>query len=308
MTTYRNVALIYNPYAGRLRGKRVDLVRRVADLMSAAGHRVTSIPTEGPQTAAGLARRHIERGADLVIALGGDGTLNEAMNGVAHSPVPLAVVPAGTANVLARELGLGCDTLRAARRLDELVPLRVAIGRLYAEPQVDRYFLLMAGVGFDAHIVYNLNLPLKFRFGQVAYWLGAARAALRLLEAVEVHVGGEVYQCAFALASRVRNYAGYLSIARRASLLRDDFEIVLFEASSALKLYARYLAPVLSKRPSNVRGMSFLTAHEAEFRGPTDGRVYVQVDGEYAGRLPARVEVVPGALTLLVPPGFATTG
>jgi diacylglycerol kinase family enzyme len=218
------------------------------------------------------------------------------------------MIPAGTANVLTRELALGCNPLRVAGRLGELAPRRVTVGHLLAEPRVSRYFLLMAGVGFDAHIVYNLNLPLKFRLGQVAYWLGAARELGRSLEAVEVEIGGQVYQCTFALASRVRNYAGYLTIARRASLLRHDFEVVLFEARSTLRLYARYLSPVLTKRPSNVVGMSFLTAREASFRGPADGRVYVQVDGEYAGRLPARVEVVQDAVTLLVPPAFLKTG
>jgi diacylglycerol kinase family enzyme len=144
--------------------------------------------------------------------------------------------------------------------------------------------------------------------GQVAYWLGAASELSRSLEAVEVDIGDQVYECTFALASRVRNYAGYLTIARRASLLRHDFEIVLFQARSTWRLYARYLAPVLTKRPSNIEGMSFLTARQASFRGPADGRIYVQVDGEYAGRLPARVEVVPDALTLLVPPAFLKTG
>jgi YegS/Rv2252/BmrU family lipid kinase len=288
---------------------RHGLPRQVAEALEAAGHSVSVIETEGPGTAGRLARRRIEEGADLILALGGDGTLNELLPGVAHTEVPLGVIPGGTANVLSRELGLGANAIKAARRLGECVPVRVPVGVLRCQPNAEpRYFLLMAGVGFDAHIVYRLNLPLKAKAGQVAYWIGSLREFVRRLDEFQVEANGETFTCSFALASRVRNYAGYLQIARRVSLPKAEFETVLFEGSSALRYYLKYLAAVLTGRTANVKGMSFLRAQSVRFSAPGESRVYVQVDGEYAGRLPATIELEQGALTLLVPPEYAARG
>lgn len=294
--------MVYNPGAGQLRGRRAGLVHRIVATLRAAGHGVSSTPTDGPGTAGQIAREAIQKGADLILALGGDGTVNELLPGVVHSAVPLAALPAGTANVLTREIGLGTNPLKAAARLGELVPRRVSAGLLRSEPgPLDRYFLLMAGAGFDAHIVYRLNLPLKSRLGQVAYWVSAMKELGRELEEFEVQVGEQSFLCSFALASRVRNYAGYFEIARRVSLVRDEFEIVLFEGRSVVRSYLKYLAAVVAKKASNTKGMSFVRGRKVCFSTPSEQRVYVQVDGEYAGRLPASVEIVSDALTLLAP-------
>lgn len=274
--------------------------------LRAAGHGVRPTPTGGPGAAGQVAQEAVAKGADLILALGGDGTVNELLPGVVHSAVPLAVIPAGTANVLTREVGLGTKSLKAAARLGELVPRRVSVGLLRSEPGPrDRYFLLMAGVGFDAHIVYRLNLPLKSKLGQVAYWVAAMKELGRELEELEVRVEEQSFLCSFALASRVRNYAGYMEIARRVSLARDEFEIVLFEGRSVVRSYLKYLAAVMTRKASNTKGMSFLRGRKVSFSAPSDQRVYVQVDGEYAGRLPASVEIVPDALTLLAPAEYS---
>jgi diacylglycerol kinase (ATP) len=302
IATYRSAALIYNPCAGRLRGARVALVERIASALTEAGHGVTIMPTGCPGDGTHLARNAVENGADLIISVGGDGTLNDVINGVAGKPVPVAILPAGTANVLAREVGIGTDPLRAARSVSSLVPRRIAIGLLRAEGEAPRYFVLMAGAGLDAHIVYNLNLPLKSRFGQFAYWVSASKELVRSQDEFEVTVNGVRRRCTFALASRTRRYAGWMQVARGASLMNNSFELVLFEGTATLGNYSRYFGAVLTGRLP-VRGMHVLQAESIVFE--RDGvDVHVQVDGEYAGRLPARVDVVPDALTLLVPPEF----
>ncbi|HVX65772.1 MAG TPA: diacylglycerol kinase family protein [Bryobacteraceae bacterium] len=297
--------MIYNPAAGGMRWRR-GLPEQVRGLLASLGHGIAAVPTEGPESAGPIAARCIAAGADLILALGGDGTLNDLLPGVAHSNVPVGIVPAGTANVLARELGIGCNPLRAARKLTEWVPQRIALGRLYSEPdQHQRYFALMAGIGFDAHIVYRLNLPLKAKAGQFAYWVGSLGQLARRLDELELEVNGETLRGTFALVSRVRNYAGYLHVARRVSLVKPEFEVIVFEGTSAFRYYLKYLAAILTHRASNVKGMTFLRTKKAVFTA-TDQRVYVQVDGEYAGRLPASVEIVPDAMTLLVPPAYLT--
>ncbi len=266
------------------------------------------MPTGGPGGATGLARQVLQEGADLVLALGGDGTVNETANGMIGSRVPLAMLPAGTANVLARELGLPCNPLAAARRIAELVPRRIAVGLLRSDGGAcSRHFLLMAGVGFDAHIVYNLNLDLKSRLGQLAYWAGALKEIGRRLDEFDAEAGGRRFRCSFAVASRTRNYAGYLKIATHASLLAQDFGVVIFEGVSTLRYYGIYLPAVLSGRADHTKGISFLRSAGASFAAPPGAPVYVQVDGDYAGRLPASVEIVPDALTILTPPEFPET-
>jgi diacylglycerol kinase family enzyme len=222
------------------------------------------------------------------------------------SQVPLGVLPAGTANVLARELGLGGNMLEAAARLPEFVPQRIAVGLLRMDGGAkSRHFLLMAGVGFDGYIVYHLNLDLKSRLGQLAYWSGALRQVFRRPDEFEVQVDQRRYRCSFALASRTRNYAGYLEIARHASLLGEDFAVVLFEGRSTFRYYARYLPAVLGGRLPRTSGITVLRAGKLTYTTAGETPIYVQVDGEYAGRLPASVEIVPDALSVLAPPGFA---
>src|ERR1700674_2851741 len=146
---------------------------------------VETIPTTGRGTATDIARNAIERGADLILVAGGDGTINEVVNGMVHSEVPLGILPAGTANVLATELGAGKTMEQAAEALLDCTEERVALGLLSTRaPLTDvrgsvesvryraatggsgfdhelldaqRYFLLMAGIGLDAEIVYDLN-------------------------------------------------------------------------------------------------------------------------------------------------------
>lgn len=257
ITHFQNISLIYNPFAGGLRGRSARLVDRVIAELHRGGHRATTVPTDGPGSAGEIAKQRIAAGADLILALGGDGTLNEVLPGVVHSGVPVGIVPAGTANVLARELRLGTDTLRVARHLGELVPRRISLGLLRCEPgQNERYFAIMAGAGFDAHIVYRLNLGLKAKLGEVAYFFSAMRQFGRTLEQFDAEAQGARRRSSFALATRVRNYAGHIEIAQKISLVDDDFEVVLFEGNSVWRHYLKYLAAVVTGRTSSIKGIS----------------------------------------------------
>jgi diacylglycerol kinase family enzyme len=241
----------------------------------------------------------------MILVAGGDGTINEVINGVAPSRIPVGIVPAGTANVLACELGLGTKYQKAVSMVSQCVPERVALGRLTNAEGEQRYFLLMAGVGLDAEIVYNLSAPLKAWAGKAAYWIGGLYHFFRGVRQFDTTVRGQITRCGFALASRVRNYGGDLEIARGANLLEDDFEIVLFRGRNPLR-YGIYFAGVLGGFLPRIRGIQVERAKWAEFTAPApeDSRIYVQVDGEFAGHLPASIEIVPDALSLLVPADF----
>ena len=150
--------------------------------------------TTAPGTAAELARSAIEQGADLILVAGGDGTINEALNGMVHSGVPLGILPAGTANVLANELGLGKTMERAAASLSEWAPERVAVGLIDgSSSEGPRHFLLMAGVGLDADIVYHLSLGVKAALGKAAYWIGGFSKLGRCLPVFTVEAEGRSF-------------------------------------------------------------------------------------------------------------------
>lgn len=294
---YQQPVLIYNPCAGKLRRDPERILQRTTDALARASLHPRLAPTSGPGDATKIARRAAAEGADLIIALGGDGTINEVLNGMVHSNATLGILPAGTANVLAMELGLGSRLGRAIDRLTASVERRVAAGKLCNG--TERYFLAMAGAGLDAKIVYDLDPVLKARAGKFAYWLSGFGHVTQRVAECDAIIDGRKYRAGFVLASRVRNYGGDLEIARGASLLRDEFEVVLFEGSNPLR-YLWYMIGVAAGTAQKMRGVHTVRARSVAL----EGDVHVQVDGEYAGRLPAHFEIVPGAVKLLVPPAY----
>ena len=300
---YRQAVLIYNPAAGKIKAASNRLIGEALQVLQHAGHVVSARPTTGPNTAAALARRGISEGADLILAYGGDGTINEVAQGMLGSSVPLGILPGGTANVLAHELGIGARVPAAAALLDEMPSRRISVGRIRIGSEEPRHFLLMAGVGLDAHIVYRMTAELKEKWGKLAYWISGFRQLTRRLEEFDVEVDGRSFRASFALVTKVRNYGGDLEIARRVTLLDDEFELVLFEGSSSLR-YLKYFTGVAVNSLTGMSGVTLLRGRKVRFSAASRG-VYAQIDGEHAGRLPAEVEIVPDALTLLVPEAYA---
>jgi YegS/Rv2252/BmrU family lipid kinase len=301
----RKTIVIYNPFAGKMGDRGLKRLSAAAEILREAGHDTWLVPTQGPGTAGAIARRAIADGAELILAAGGDGTINEIAEGVAFSDVPLGILPAGTANVLANEMGLSPTIEGAAASLPNCIPTRISIGRLQClnGSARTRLFLLMAGIGLDAKIVYNLSLPLKARLGKLAYWLAGFSMIGRQLDEFEVLVEGRRVSCAFALISKVRNYGGDLEIAQSTSLLDDRFEVVLFEGRNSFR-FLTYLARVAVRKLTGVPGISLIRTGSVCMPGAADRHIYIQVDGEYAGHLPASIEIVPDALTLLIPPAY----
>ena len=240
----------------------------------------------------------------MILAAGGDGTINEVAEGLIHSDVPLGILPAGTANVLAMEMKLGGRFERAAERLEECRPRRVSVGRLTCDGgRVRRHFLLMAGIGLDAHIVYHVSAPLKARTGKFAYWVAGWSLLGRPLPQIRVEANGRPHDCSFALLSKVRNYGGDFEIAREVNLFDDRFELVLFEGRTSTR-YVKYLTGLALQRLQGMNGVTTLRTGCATFSCLGEARAYVQIDGEFAGHLPAEATIVPDALTLLVPPEY----
>ena len=266
---------------------------------------MTAQPTTGPSMAGAMARAQIDAGADLIVVAGGDGTINETAEGMIGTAVPLGILPAGTANVLATEMKLGGNLEKVARRMGELRPRRISVGEVSYGGGTGgtRHFLLMAGVGLDAHVVYRVNAALKAKTGKFAYWVAGWSLLGKRLAEFDVEIAGERRKCSFALLSKVRNYGGDFEIARSVTLLDDTYEVILFEGSSATR-YVKYFAGMALNRLNGMRGVTVLRADRVTIGAADAGRAFVQIDGELGGTLPAEIRIVPDALTLLVPDGY----
>ncbi|OFW16942.1 MAG: hypothetical protein A3H27_07915 [Acidobacteria bacterium RIFCSPLOWO2_02_FULL_59_13] len=301
---YSNGVLIYNPEAGSLRKRCAELIRQVTTELDQAGIAVTPCSTTGPGTGEPLARKAVQSGADLIVVCGGDGTINEVVCGMAHSHVPLAVLPGGTANGLGRELRLPRDLRAAARRIPSAQPRRIALGRVGGQVGgrvEERYFLLMAGIGLDALVISRLPPRWKRRLGMAGYFLETVRQGLLgPLVPFVISSEGKRLQAAFACISKAQYY-GPLRMTPEANIFSETFCVYCFPPRSRFRYFLyglALLAGQLKRFPDIARYPARKIQCEAS---STSSPIFFQVDGELAGQLPCTVELVSDALTLLVP-------
>ncbi len=302
---YRQAALIFNPASGRRRNTRQVKVRRAAESLRRWIDRVDLGETAEKGDATRLAAEAVRTGCDLVVVCGGDGTINEVVRGLAGARTALMILPAGTANVLAEEVGLPASPEKAAALLPKLVECPVQLGIVrYQNPKPGfRHFLLMCGVGVDASIVYHLNTRLKEYLGQGAYFLGSLEQLQREFYPFHIHVNGHTYESTFALVSKSSQYGGKLVLTPEAHLLAEKFQVVIFQGASPLR-YVGYLAQIATRTLDQFTDVTFHEADRVEFSTSAGRPVYIEVDGEYAGRLPAVVEAAEERLSVLLPVAY----
>jgi YegS/Rv2252/BmrU family lipid kinase len=298
----RNATLIYNPIAGREPSRRAEQIRRIADALRVRSIAAKPTPTTRGGTATDLARAAVEAGDDLILVCGGDGTLNEVINGMAPANVPLAILPGGTANIAAKELRLPRDPLRAACELVNWSPRRLALGLATGPSGARRYFFSVAGVGFDAYVIHRLSSSFKMSAGVAAYVLEALRQVWRYsFPRFRCGIDGTPRHATLAVVHRTSRYAGWLRMAPGASLFEPRLSVCLFKSAHRLRHFA-YAAAVLARQHLRLSDVELVETRKVECAASESGaRIYFELDGELAGELPASFEVVPDALTVLVP-------
>ena len=311
----RNVVLLYNPIAGRNReGRRAD-VEAAAEVLRAAGVKAELVGTRAPGSAAEQAQEAVTQGYDTILACGGDGTVHEVVQGLAGTDTPLGVIPLGTGNSLANELGLSRNPRRAARALLTSKPRRIALGKVeYPDHttahQGSRYFIVIAGAGVDARMLYQMNVAAKQQHGMAAYYGEALRLFLtHRFQRFEVEWSdrkGQARRMAVTqvMAVRLRQFGGILRwLAPDAALESDDLQLVLFRTASRVS-YGLYLLRALLQRRWKTPGVALVCARDAICRpmpGEPSHNIYAEADGELLGGLPVRFSTVSQSLTLLVP-------
>jgi diacylglycerol kinase (ATP) len=303
----QNALLIHNPNAGNGGTRRRRILDEARRIFASGGIQVELEETQGPGHATEIAQRAYAAGRQLVIACGGDGTLNEIVNGLASQQnghrVPLALLPGGTANVLAKELGLPWDIPRAAKKLvrGEVKDIALGLATPLEQPEKKRYFLSVAGAGPDGMIVYAIDLDLKARVGILAYWWQGAREVFRYkFHHFRVVTGERKLDVSLVVVGRTKHYGGPFQITTEADLYADEFEIMALTTQSGFR-YLSYLPTLWLGKLRGTDGVYFWKASSLICE-PLDAKpVYAQIDGEPLARLPVEFKIVPRALKLLVP-------
>jgi YegS/Rv2252/BmrU family lipid kinase len=289
----KRTVLIANPKAGQGGPeRRKEAIQQFCARMKTRGYDVEVRATAGPNDAARLAADAAREGFSDVIVSGGDGTINEALQGLVGTGVRLAVWPRGTANVLGLELHL-------PRQIDRLVDvitagkiLRAHVGRVTIEKTGEqRHFLLMAGIGIDAAIVDRVKPELKKHVGKAAFWYsGLANFALWRPREFALEVDGRQHTATFAALGKTPRYGGNLAITPRARLDSPYFEICLIHSVHRLR-YLRLLPyAMFGGIPEGMKGVSYLRASHVRATG--EG-VLAQIDGELIGSLPMTFTITP---------------
>lgn len=288
--------LIVNPAAGqRSPGRSVDALRGA---LERDGHRVEVVVTARRGDAEQAARIAAGSGQGALVVAGGDGTLNEVVNGRLGSAIPVCFVPAGTANVVGLELGLPTDPVAACGLVSRGVihPIDVGVAN-------GRAFLLACGAGLDAEVVACTSLAIKRRMGRLAYLVAGLRVLARIRpRACELTIDGcardgLLYQ---ALAANTTRYAGQFRLSGHGAIDDGLLDVYLFHARGRVRL-ARALLSVMRGGHAPLDDVEHVAARtlECAAREPWP----TQIDGDLLGATPVSVHIEPGGLPIYVQPG-----
>jgi len=291
----RRVAAIFNPHSGG-GGYRRD-VPLIFEALRGLGYVVEERVTEEPGDATRLASSAVAEGFDLVCAIGGDGTVNETINGLAGSDVPLAIVPTGTVNVLAMELGIPLEPPDAVRLLEAGTVSWIDLGCAG-----DRYFGLMAGVGMDAAVVASLNPTMKKALKEAAFAVQGLATYLTHEEPL-IRVASEerTVEGYFAVFGNSSNYGGAFGITPLADMRDGLLDVCVLKDKSFLSTVWYWTAALLNAHIMHPKVEYFRTERALVTTVDEGKEVLVQTDGEVSGKLPLECRIVPRALRVVVP-------
>ena len=273
-------------------------MRAVSERARARGLELINAPTDAPGHATEIVRTFLPSGLDVVAVCGGDGTISEVACGLAGSGVPLAILPGGTSNVLARELAIPLDLDQATDLLFDGEPRTV---RLFLANE--RPFLLWTGIGLDARIMGRVIPFLKRWLGRTGIFFTVATEFFRYeFPRLEVTVDGMRHEATFAVVSHVRRYAGDWIITPEASLLADEVDVLLFSGRSRWRLFSLFRHIRLAKSGHLTRGLAkTVRGRSAVIRSLEDYPIEVHVDGDCVLQTPVICQAADATVTILVP-------
>jgi YegS/Rv2252/BmrU family lipid kinase len=285
-----NTVVILNPAANGDRAKRWRT--RVDEL----ARDCTICTTSHPGEAEGLARNAVREGFEKIVAAGGDGTINEVVNGLANSTAALGLLPMGTVNVFAMELGLPSNDLEFCWNI-----IQGGNTRLVDLPSANgKYFVQLAGVGLDAQVVKETSLALKRNIGPLSYLISAAQIAARrpprlLIESEDAPIS----EGSFVLVGNGRRYGGPFPFFKDAVLDDGLMDVVAFKQLGYLEII-KYLQDVFFSSKIQLPEVEYFQTRRLRITSEQD--VPVELDGELVGSCPVQFEMLEKRLRVLAPP------
>lgn len=307
--------LIYNPYAGHMDASHA--LQDAVDFLSHRGWQITWQITDHANRATEIAEQAARRGVQVVIAAGGDGTLNEVINGLIGSNTALGVLPIGTTNVWALQMGIptlnpllfngtmskltGMSLFRKVL-LDAAEVLAEGNTKIVDAGEVSgRYFLLWTGVGMDATIIKSVALKSKRALGSWAYVMSALDTARQYTGTpVKINVDGETFErnTPLVVVTNIQLYGGKLPIGAKACVNDSKLDVCIFKGEGFFT-FVRQAFEVLSKKHLNDPKIEYRQFKEIVIESAR--RLPVHVDGEAITETPVTIRVIPSALKVIVP-------
>ncbi len=292
------VLIVYNPAAGQLANLQHTL-DRVANLWRDRGWQVQIAATMAPGDATIKATQAAQAGYHAVIAAGGDGTVNEVMNGLVGTTTALGTLPLGTVNIWAREMGLSMDMLKAAESLIKSELTQIDVGMAG-----NRYFLLMAGIGFDAAVTATVSTAEKKMLGAIAYIKQAVQVAWGFRGVrLKLRIDGKRVQgkILMVVIGNSQLYGGVVKFTAHATIDDGLLDVCVIKGRGMLSA-PRRLISIFARHYNRDPLVQYYQARQIEIRGQGGKSFPVQVDGDYLGKTPMSFRVIPNSLWILVPP------
>lgn len=288
----RRFLILHNRLAGPRRAHR--RLSEVVDRLGHLGCDVELCEPDGPEAGRRIALAAIRNKAlDAVVVAGGDGTVRQTASCLVGTPMPLGIIPVGTGNVMAREIGLTDDAEAIAACLTEGPIARVNSARANGE-----IFFLMVGAGFDGRVIAWLNAGLKQHLGKLAYAWPGIRSLLAGPDRLQVRIDGKEFAVAWAVATLRRRYAGSFVLSPDAGLEAGGIRTVMFNPGGRLAMLGNLIA-VAAGRVSRQAGVLDVAGHIIEIGSALP--VPVQIDGEPFSTTPVRIVAGGPLLSLIVP-------
>lgn len=291
------IRVIYNPTAGKEIMK--SRLHEVLDVLEESGLEASTFATKTAGDATRAADFAAQEGFDYVVACGGDGTVNEVVNGLARNakrPV-LGIIPAGTTNDLARALGLPLQIEEAAKTVAKRHQIPFDLGQIGN----DRFFVNIAACGKLTEITYEVPSKMKTVLGYMAYYMKGLELLPRLrpihlrVESDHLHYDGKVMLC---LITNSRHVAGFHDVAPSASVNDGVFDVILVKRTNIGELIRLVSAALRGEHLGDERVIYF---QASELHLSSKEPVDLNIDGEYGGRLPHSVQVRANHLSVIVP-------
>lgn len=299
-----NVNLIVNPIAGN---KALRSIKNIEDLLNKKASLTTFITQKkgdaelfAREISSRISRDKSQISNLLVIVAGGDGTFNEVINGILSSKesaakkktVPLAFIPLGTTNVLAKELNIPENVEKAVHLALTGAAKKISLGRING-----RYFALMAGIGFDGEAVLRAEDSMKKISGKEAYIFSGINTLIKYNPSlIEVKTSEGTFTGYTAVVGKAKCYGGNFHVTTQASLTEPLLDLCLFKGKTRKDL-VRFIIGVVRERHLNFNDVFYGKFSEMEIT--SNKEVHVQIDGDYFGTLPAKIDVVKDAISLV---------